>query len=97
MSDRTTPVDCATVDSMARVRVAMTNTTTMMTKSSQLPCAAGAGITSTVGAGTYTLAIAVLNNVFQDQGDAPDLTGQVIMAPDGLTDVGTVKIPVTGL
>lgn len=97
MSDGTTPVDCATVDTMARVRVLMTNTTTMIAKSSQLPCAAGSGITSTVVAGTYTLSIGVLNNVFQDQGDAPDLTGQVITAPDGLTDIGTVKIPVTGL
>jgi hypothetical protein len=39
----------------------------------------------------------LLNNVFADAGDVPDLTGQVIMAPDGLTDLGTVKIPVTGL
>ncbi|MEP6866482.1 MAG: DUF4215 domain-containing protein [Deltaproteobacteria bacterium] len=97
MSDGTTPVACTAVDTMAKVRVAMTNTTTSLTKNSQLPCDGGSGITGAVVAGTYTVSIRLLDNAFQDKGDAPDLTGQVIVAPDGLTDLGTVKIPVAGL
>ena len=97
MSDGTTPVACTAIDTMAKVRVAMTNTTTSLTKNSQLPCDNGSGITGAVVAGTYTVSIRLLDNAFQDKGDAPDLTGQVIMAPDGLTDLGSVKIPVTGL
>ena len=97
MSDGTTPVACSAVASMAKVRVAMTNTTTSATGNSQLSCDGGSGITGAVVAGTYTVSIRLLDNAFQDKGDAPDLTGQVIMAPDGLTDLGTIKIPVTGL
>lgn len=100
MSDGTTPVACTAIDSMAtmaKVRVAVTNTTTMLTKNSQLPCDNGSGITGAVVAGTYTVSIRLLDDVFGDKGDVPDLTGQVIMAPDGLTDLGSVKIPVMGL
>jgi hypothetical protein len=97
MSDGTTPVACTTVDAMAKVRVAMTNTTTSLTGNSQLACDIGSGITGAVVAGTYTVSIRLLDHVFADKGDAPDLTGKVIMAPDGLTDLGTVKIPVAGL
>jgi cysteine-rich repeat protein len=96
MSDGTTPVDCTAVGTMTHVRAAMTNTSTMVTGNSSFQCAAGSGITGALVAGTYTVSIAVLNDAFHDTGDAPDLTGQVIMAPDGLTDLGTVKIPVTG-
>lgn len=97
MSDGTTPVDCATIGSMVNVRAAMTNTTTMMVKNSSFSCATGAGLTSPVVAGTYTIGIRLLKDFVTDVGDAPDLMGQVIVAPDGLTDLGTVKIPVTGL
>jgi cysteine-rich repeat protein len=98
MSDGTTPVACSAVDAMgAKVRVATTNTTTSLTGNSQLACENGSGITGAVVAGTYTVSIRLLDHVFADKGDVPDLTGKVIMAPDGLTDLGTVKIPVTGL
>jgi cysteine-rich repeat protein len=97
MSDGTTPVACTDVDSTAHVRASMTNTATSITLQAQFSCDAGSAITGAVVAGTYTVSIAVLNNLFSNQGTAPDLTNQVIMAPDGLTDLGTVKIPVTGL
>lgn len=97
MSDGTTPVDCTAVDTMAHVRLAMTNATTSATGNAQLSCAAGSGITGAIVAGTYTVSIAVLNNAYMNEGSLPDLTGQVITAPDGLTDLGTVKIPVAGL
>jgi cysteine-rich repeat protein len=97
MSDGTTPVDCATIGTTVTVRAALTNTTTMMTSNSSFQCAAGSGVTSAVIAGTYTVSTRLLKDFVTPEGDAADLTGQVIMAPDGLTDLGTVKIPVTGL
>jgi len=97
MSDGTTPVDCATVGTQVNVRAAMTNTATNMTSNSSFSCATGTGVTTAVVAGTYTVGIRLLKDFVTDVGDAPDLTGQVIMAPDGLSDLGTVKIPVAGL
>lgn len=90
-------VQCTDVDTMAKVRVLITNMDTSTTKNVQFTCATGMGITPAVVAGTYTVSVAVLNNAFANQGQAADLTGQLIVAPDGLTDLATVTIPVAAL
>ena len=48
-------------------------------------------------AGTYTVTVSISNNVFTTKGVAAVLTGQVIVAPNGVTDLGTISIPVTAL
>jgi len=93
MSDSSV-VPCTAVDTMARVRVSVTGP---QAGNTQFQCANGMAITGAFIAGTYTVSVAVLNNVFSNQGQAPDLTNQVIVAPDGLTDLGTVTIPVAAL
>ncbi|MEO8549422.1 MAG: hypothetical protein ABI678_05600 [Kofleriaceae bacterium] len=91
------PVQCTDVDTMAKVRVLITNMDTSISKNAQFACSAGMALTPAVVAGTYTVSVAVLNNVFANQGQAADLTGQLIVAPDGLTDLAIVTIPVAAL
>ncbi len=91
------PVTCDDVDAMARVRVSVTNADTSVSSNTQFTCSAGSALTAAFVAGTYTVSTAVLDHLFSNQGNAPDLTGQVIVAPDGLTDLGTIVIPVAAL
>ena len=65
--------------------------------SDQFNCEDGSGITSGFLAGTYTVSVAALNAQDQAIGTAPALTNKTIQAPNKVTNLGTVTIPITGL
>jgi len=60
-------------------------------------CVDGQGITAALPAATYSLSLSIIDGVGASLGTAPTLTNKVIMAPNKLTDLGTVTIPVDGL
>jgi hypothetical protein len=60
-------------------------------------CEDGRGITAGYTTGQYTVSVAALNASEQSIGTAPELTNKTIEAPNKVTDLGTVIIPITGL
>lgn len=59
----------------------------------KFPCEHGYGTTSPLLAGTYTVSVeATVNN--KSLGNAPELTNKRITAPEGLTDLGHILIPI---
>ncbi len=97
MSDPATEVPCSAVSDMSRIKVLASNPDPSLSASTSFPCDGGSTVTSAFIAGTYTVTISALTNLFANKGSAPALTGQVVTAPDGLTDLGTVTIPISGL
>jgi hypothetical protein len=61
------------------------------------PCEDHSGITAGYTQGTYTVSVAALNTADQSIGTAPALTNRTIEAPNKVTDLGTITIPITGL
>jgi cysteine-rich repeat protein len=59
-------------------------------------CADGSGLTAVLAAGTYTVSIAAIDPNNASLGTAPTLTNKQIMAPNKITDLGTVMIPIDG-
>ncbi len=57
-------------------------------------CSDGMAVTSPFVAGTYTVTVSVQDDAFHTVGSAPDLTNQVLTAPNGVLDLGTVTIVV---
>jgi cysteine-rich repeat protein len=95
MSDGTT-VTCADVGTMPRVKVLLTGASSV---SSTFSCDTGSAMTSAVLAGSYMVAVSItiFNGTTMTVGTATPLTGQVIVAPNGLTDLATITIPITAL
>jgi hypothetical protein len=62
-------------------------------------CGDGKGITAGFLMGTYTVHVDAIDQQMPPAsiGDAPDLLNRVIMAPNKVTDLGTVTIPITAL
>ncbi len=58
-------------------------------------CSDGAGVTAGLASGTYTVSIDALQGTAA-VGTAPTLTNKVILAPNKVTDLGTVEIPIDG-
>jgi cysteine-rich repeat protein len=58
-------------------------------------CTDGAGVTAGLATGTYTVSIDAMQNNAAI-GIAPALLNKVIMAPNKVTDLGTVTIPIDG-
>jgi hypothetical protein len=61
------------------------------------PCEDKRGVTAGYTTGQYTVSVAALNTADQSIGTAPALTNKTIEAPNKVTDLGTVTIPITGL
>jgi hypothetical protein len=61
------------------------------------PCEDYSGITAGYTQGTYTVSVAALNTADQSIGTAPALTNRTIEAPNKVTNLGTITIPITGL
>jgi hypothetical protein len=55
------------------------------------------GITAGYTTGQYTVSVAALNSAEQSIGTAPALTNRTIEAPNKVTNLGTITIPITGL
>jgi cysteine-rich repeat protein len=86
---------CAQANS-GGVELVSTLTSSTMALSDVFSCEAGHGITAALPAGTYTVSASVLDMSSQAVGTAPALTNKQIMAPNKVTDLGTVMIPVDG-
>lgn len=98
MSDPAIEVSCDAVSPMSRIKVLAANADpSVPAASTSFPCAGGTTVTSAFVAGTYSVIVSALTNTFATRGSAPGLTGQVITAPEGITDLGTVTIPIIGL
>lgn len=99
MSD-STPVTCADLGSMMpRVKVGLTPDAGGAAVSSSFACDTGSGMTSAVLAGSYMVEVSatIFNAGTIPVGTATPLTGQIIVAPNGLTDLGTITIPIAAL
>ncbi|HEX7700150.1 MAG TPA: hypothetical protein VF403_05500, partial [Kofleriaceae bacterium] len=89
---------CDVVGTMPRVKVVVTPDGGMGAVSS-FSCNAGSAQTTPFVAGSYMVAVSIttFNGSTMTVGTATPLTGQVIVAPNGLTDLATITIPITAL
>lgn len=62
----------------------------------EIVCEGGFGYTYAYGAGTYTVNLEAVNDSGQTLGLADPLMGQMIVAPNGVTDIGTIEIQLDG-
>ncbi|MFT3693923.1 MAG: DUF4215 domain-containing protein [Kofleriaceae bacterium] len=97
MSDNS-PVTCDAVSAMAHIGIsgAPDGNMSMATTTGAL-CSAGMTVTDPFVAASYTITLSVKNDTFSTVGTATPLTGQVLTAPNGVLDLGTVTIPVSTL
>lgn len=58
----------------------------------EVDCTQGSGYSYAYAAGTYTVSFEAVNDLGQTRGLGDDLTGQVIVAPNGITDLGMIEI-----
>ncbi|MEO8844965.1 MAG: DUF4215 domain-containing protein [Kofleriaceae bacterium] len=98
MSD-STPVACADLGTMPRIKVGITPDAGGATAASSFSCDAGSATTAAVLAGSYMVAVSAttFDTSTTTVGTAAPLTGQVIVAPNGLTDLAIITIPITAL
>ena len=59
----------------------------------EIDCDKGSGYSYGYAAGTYTVSFEAVNDSGQTRGLGTDQTGRMIVAPNGVTDLGTVEIP----
>ena len=67
-----------------------------MAATDQFTCDDGQGVTSGLPAGTYTVSVDAFTSAGA-VGTAPTLNNKVIQAPNVVTDLGTITIPITGM
>jgi cysteine-rich repeat protein len=60
-------------------------------------CQDGEGLTAALPEGTYTVSVSAIDGDDAAVGTAPALTNRVIQAPNKVTDLGMVTIPIDGL
>lgn len=58
----------------------------------EVDCEQGAGYSYGYAAGTYTVSFEAVNDLGQTRGLGADLTNRVIVAPNGITDLGNIEI-----
>jgi len=78
------------------VELIATLTGTSQATSDIFDCSDGAGVTAVIPVGTYTVSVSALNASSQSIGTAPELTNQPIQAPNKVTNLGTITIPISG-
>lgn len=83
-------------DPSESVEIISTLSGTADAKTDIFDCAQGGGYTAGLIAGTYTLSIAALNAQDQSIGTVPAMPNKVIQAPNKITDLGLVMIPIDG-
>ncbi len=85
---------CAAQSQVAGVESISTDTANSNNFASDIfPCADHLGITSGFSAGTYTVSVDALNSSNAAVSQAVNLTNKTIQAPNKVTDLGTVTIP----
>jgi hypothetical protein len=92
------PLTCASAGAAGGVSVIGTHVTTPSNSNEDLfNCEDRRGITAGYTTGQYTVSVAALNAADASIGTAPTLTNRTIEAPNKVTDLGTVTIPIDGL
>jgi cysteine-rich repeat protein len=92
------PLTCTQAGAAGGVEAVSTDVANSSNTASDIfTCSDKAGVTSGFLAATYTISVAALNASMQSIGTAPTLTNRVIRAPNKVTDLGTISIPITGL
>lgn len=89
------PLTCATAGGDS-VELVATMTTSTNAFSDIFDCTDGSGLTAALPAGGYTISPDAFNGTDQSIGTAPPLTNS-IQAPNKVTDLGTITIPIIGL
>jgi cysteine-rich repeat protein len=74
-----------------------TVTSSTMASEEQFDCNWMGTLTAPLLAGSYTVSVSALNAAQQAVGTAPPLVERVIAAPNKITDLGLVTVPITGL
>ncbi|CAN5375974.1 hypothetical protein BH11MYX1_BH11MYX1_02460 [soil metagenome] len=88
------PTTCAAQASVHGIEAVSTDTANASNFASDIfPCADHFGITSPFTTGTYTVSIDALNANNQAIGTVVNLTNKMIYAPNKVTNLGTVTIP----
>ncbi len=90
-----TQLTCADALS-TNVDILVTLNGTMSGVSTKLPCTDGGGYTAGLIQGSYTVSVAALDSANRSIGTAPALTNKVISAPNKITDLGLIMLPITG-
>ncbi len=90
-----TVLSCAQANT-ARVDIGVTVAGTTEGTNDTFPCENRTGVTGGLIADTYTVTVAALNTANLSVGTAPSLTNKVIAAPNKVTDLGLIMIPITG-
>jgi hypothetical protein len=92
------PLTCAQAGAAGGVSVIGTQVSNSSNSNEDLfNCEDRRGVTAGYTMGTYTVSVAALNAADQSIGTAAELTNRTIEAPNRVTDLGTVTIPITGL
>lgn len=91
------PLSCAQAGVNGGIEAVATEVTTGSNSASDIfDCEDGRGITAGYTEGTYTIIVDAFDANNNQLGRAPDLLNKVIQAPNRVTDIGTVTIPITG-
>lgn len=88
-------LSCADVQAQG-VEIVSTLSGTSNLVSDIFDCEAYFGYTAALLAGSYTVSVAALGPGDASIGTAPALTNKVIQAPNKITDLGLIEIPITG-
>jgi hypothetical protein len=91
------PLSCAQAGAAGGVEAVSTDVASSTNTASDIfTCDDHQGVTSGFKAATYTVSVAALNAGMQSIGTAPTLTNKRINAPNKVTDLGNLMIPITG-
>ncbi len=89
---------CADVTALTGISSIATSITTPTEAVTDIwTCEDGAGVTGAMLAGTYTVSVSAINAANLSLGTAAPVTNVVVRAPNQVTDLGTINIPVDGL
>lgn len=89
---------CADVPGISGVEAIATEVGTPTNSASDIyPCEDHVGISAGFLAATYTISVDALNGQMQAIGTAAAIPNKVIQAPNRVTDIGTITIPITAL
>jgi len=91
------PLTCAQAHSTGVESISTSVTTSTNSVDDVFDCADGEGITGVLLAGAYTVSIDAVDSTMAAIGTADPLTNKQIMAPNKVTDLGSVAIPIDSL
>jgi hypothetical protein len=91
------PLDCTTAGVSGVVLEGVDEANAANDQSDELDCEAGEGFSFAYAAGSYRVTLEAVDADGLTRGITDPLAGQVITAPNGITDVGTLEITIPGV